>query len=372
MSKQYRVPVFKPDLPSDYAILEGYREIQKSGIVSNFGPFTQKFENIAKEYMGNDNVLAVNSCDSGLIMCIAAMNLPQGSLVAVPSFTFTSTVNAIKWCGHVPVFIDCNRETFNICVGNLREQIYDLDAAFGEKISLIVATHIFGNPCDIDGLNDLGIPIIFDAAHAYGSKYRGYKIGTHNTPYNNVIASVFSFSGTKLVTCGEGGLISTSSEMAEKIKYLRGYGFIGDYNCTQTGLNGKISEFNAMVGTNTLPTIDTAVMRRNHLVQAYKDRLGDKFKYQVVDDGDVSTYKDFAIICENKEQRDKIEWHLSEHGIQTKKYFMPLHMTDRYKIDTCGLPNTEWLYGHILCLPMFNALNGPEMDEICMIIERNM
>jgi dTDP-4-amino-4,6-dideoxygalactose transaminase len=360
---KYKIPVFQPDLPPSHKMSDAYAKICESKIVSNFGQFTQQFENIAKEYLGNDNVIAVNSCDSGLIMTIAALDLPKGSTVLLPSFTFTSTVNAVVWNGLNPVFVDIDSDTFNIDVKDLERKVLQY------KPTLIMATHIFGNPCELQQINQIAFdnhtPIIYDAAHAYGSKYAYlYKVGDI---YGQEVAHVYSFSGTKLVTCGEGGLISTTPEMAEKIKYLRGYGFIGDYNARYTGLNGKISELNAAMGCLTLPTIEDAIKRRYEIVEQYKNILGDKLKYQKIAYGDRTTYKDFAVLFENKEQRDKVRQHLEENGIQTKIYFYPLHMTDRYKNGQV-LPNTEKVYDIILCLPIFSAIKQSEIEEVCVRI----
>lgn len=366
-TKPYRISVFKPDLPNICDVANGYADIHQSGIVSNFGPKTQQFENIAKEYLGNENVMAVSSCDTGLTLAIKALGLPAGARVAASSFTFTSTINAITWNNLTPVFIDIDRNNFNMSMNDLEQVMQD----FG--VHLIVPTHIFGNPCDMYSLSNLSfdykVPVIFDAAHAYGSSYRGVKIGAEfDLITDQQFAHVYSFSGTKLVTCGEGGLISTTPEMAERIKYLRAYGFHGDYNAKFTGLNGKISEFNAMIGTYTLPTIDEAIKRRNQIAWKYKSLLGDSVGYQFVDQKDISSYKDFAVIFKTKEGRDRVYFELENNDIQTKKYFMPLHHTDKYK-SSVKLPETEFVYDHILCLPIYNSITDNEIEEVASILK---
>lgn len=358
---KYRIPVFQPDLPASHLMSDAYAKICESKIVSNFGQFTQQFENIAKEYLDNDNILAVNSCDSGLIMSIAALDLPRGSNVLLPSFTFTSTINAVVWNGLNPVFVDINPETFNISTNELDDKIKEFDAR------LIIGTNIFGNPCKICDLEEIAwcndIKLIFDSAHSYGSVYDGTKIGSKELTSYTMPFNVYSFSGTKLVTCGEGGLISTTPEMYEKLKYLRGYGFQTDYNAKYTGLNGKISELNAAMGTHTLPTIEDAIKRRYQIAEEYKSLLGENVKYQKISPNDRTTYKDFAVLFENKEQRDRVYNHLENSGIQTKQYFMPLHRTDRYR-QKVDLPNTEKVADSILCLPIFNSIKQSEIEEV--------
>jgi dTDP-4-amino-4,6-dideoxygalactose transaminase len=357
---KYKISVFKPDLPAPEQMFKKYREIEDCGVVSNFGKQCVGFENLAKMYLHNPNVLAVNSCDSGLIMSIAAMDIPKGSDVVLPSFTFTSTVNAVKWNGLNPVFADIDDRTFNVTEKTV-------SAALTKNTKLIMATHIFGNPVDEHSINDLafdiGASVVYDSAHAYGSKIDGIMVGA-GPSMGPLTAHVYSFSGTKLVTCGEGGLISTGRALNIKLEFMRAYGFLGDYNCKLLGLNGKISELNAAMGTLTLPTIESAIKKRYEIVAKYKSILGNNFEYQFIDDLNRTTYKDFAILCKDQNQRDRIYQHLENNGIQTKKYFMPLHHTDFYK-SSIALPYTEMVYDRILCVPIFNSITDAQIDEVC-------
>src|SRR5690606_6999329 len=126
---------------------------------------------------------------------------------------------------------------------------------------------------------------------------------------------------------------------------------------------GKISELNAAMGTHTLPTIEDAIKRRYQIAGEYQRLLGNNVKYQKISANDRTTYKDFAVLFENKEQRDRVYNHLENSGIQTKKYFMPIHRTDRYWLPV-DLPNTEKVADTILCLPCFNSIKQFEIEEV--------
>lgn len=352
------IPITRPDLPpiEDYHAL--LKEIWDSRMLSNFANFAQRLEQVAADHLGVP-VKAVVSGDVGLTLSIAALRLPKGASVVVPSFTFNSTINAILWNGLRPVFADIDPRSLNLDPASANA------AAARFSAELIVATHVFGNPADVDGLarvaEKYGARLIFDAAHAYGAEYDGQKVGRFGT------AEVFSLSGTKLVTSAEGGLIaSTELEFMERIAYLRGYGFIGDYNSRFVGMNGKMSELHAALGTLTLPSAESAVVRRHDLVAAYVARLsGLPLTYQLVRPEDTSTYKDFALLFESMRERDRVETALADADVQTKRYFLPCHQQDAYlALPREPLPVTEDVSSRSLCVPMFSSLAETDLTRI--------
>jgi dTDP-4-amino-4,6-dideoxygalactose transaminase len=257
--------------------------------------------------------------------------------------------------------------------GSLTIDPADVAKLITPRTSLVLGTHVFGNPCDDDALKAAAglVPIVYDAAHAYGSRYRGRPSGggTLGT------FEVFSFSGTKLVTSAEGGLVSTGDPaLARKMEYLRAYGFQGDYESHMVGLNGKISELNAALGVLTLGTVERAVARRHEIVARYRATLGNAagIGFQRVDPRDRSTHKDFAILCADGAQRDRIEAALAAEQIQTKRYFRPAHAMRAYRRwTTRPLPRTDDVYERILCLPIFNELPDSDVDRIAGLVRRH-
>ena len=325
-------------------------------MLSNFGTYARRFEAAAQACLGTPRVRAVASCDLGLVIALAALDLPPGGEAIVPSFTFNSTINAILWNRLTPVFADLEAERLTLDPGEVR-------ALVGPRTAVIVGTHVFGNPCDHDAIRAAagpGLPIVYDAAHAFGSRYRGRPAGTLGD------IEVFSFSGTKLITSAEGGLVTAArDDIVARIEYLRAYGFQTDYESRLVGLNGKISELHAALGVLTLESVEDAVRRRQQTVARYRRALGDLpgLAFQQVDERDRSTYKDFAILCERG--RDAVERTLTAAGIQTKRYFRPAHTMRAYRrYATRVLPRTEQAYARILCLPIFNEISDADVDAV--------
>jgi len=362
MGKPKRIPIMKPSLPPLDLYIQRLERIWKSRMLSNFGENARELEQKARRYLGNKHVRAAASCDVALILGISALSLPKGGKCIVTPFTFNSTVNAIIWNGLKPDFADIDEQTFNLDPTCVRK-------AIKKETSAIVATHVSGNPCKIKELreiaNEHSLPLIFDAAHAYGSIYHGKKVGTFGD------IEVFSMSGTKLVTAGEGGLIATTKpEIISKFEMLRNYGFYGDYNSHYVGMNGKISELNAALGCLTIDGIEKAVKRRNEIASQYVESLcgSSDMKFQCVNPDCRSAYKDFGIRISRG--RDKLEKRLNSKSIQTKRYFLPAHWMKAFsEFKTRPLPKTDKVYGEILCLPIYNEMSDSEVKRVCQVIK---
>ena len=349
------IPITRPELPPLQDYVKLLEQVWSSHMLSNFGTFAQLFEKRSQAFLGTPRVRAVANGDTGLVLALAALDLPAGSEAIVPSFTFNSTINAVLWNGLVPVFADIDE-------GALTVPASEIDRLVSKKTSVVVATHTFGNPCDADALRAAAgkLPILYDAAHAFGSRYRGRSAGTLGD------LEVFSFSGTKLVTSAEGGLVAASSDaLIERIEYLRGYGFLGDYETRWPGLNGKLSELHAALGALTVQTAERAVAQRATLAARYRERLADvpEISFQRIDPKDRTTYKDLALLC--AKDRDGLEAKLKDAGVQTKRYFRPAHAMRAYKAHVRGkLPVTEKVASRVLCVPMFNELATDDLDRV--------
>lgn len=359
------IPIMRPELPPLERYVALLRRVWDSHMLSNFGPLAREFEAKAQTYFGNPHVRAIASGDIGLIAAIAALEIPEGSEAILPSFTFNSTVNAVLWNRLTPVFADIDAATFNVDPAEVAKRLTP-------RTRLVLATHVFGNPCDADALAAAapGVPMVIDAAHGYGTRYRGRASG------DGTLAAfeVYSFSGTKLVTSAEGGLVAArNADLARAIEYRRAYGFQGDYDSQMVGINGKLSELNAALGVLTMETVERAVARRAAIVARYRAALegAPGLTFQQVDPRDRSTFKDFAILFGSGAVRDRVEAALAEAEIQTKRYFRPAHTMRAFRrFATAGLPRTEDVYARILCVPIFNELPDEDVDRIAGVIRR--
>lgn len=356
------IPITRPWLPPLEEYVKLLREVWNSRMLSNFAQFSARLEKVASDYIGSPHVLAVASGDVGLMIALKALGLPPGAPCFVSDFTFNSTINSALWNGLRPALVDVDPRTFNMSAESLLEAM-----ARHPQPGVVLATHVFGNPCDSESLKaaarEHGSFLAFDAAHAYGSLRGGKPVGTLGD------VEVFSLSGTKPVTSAEGGLISTPHDwLAERVIYLRAYGFQHDYRSRFVGVNGKISELHCALGVLTLPRVETAVQRRHKIAQKYRERLGDAVGWQSVRPGDRSTYKDVAACLGGR--RQEVEEALAAGDVQTKRYFLPLHFMEPYRRYADGpIPVTEHLYESTLCLPVYEEITESILDMICDVIE---
>ena len=357
------IPIVRPWLPPLEEYVTLLERIWKTRMLSNFGEFSQQLEAQAAVYLEVPESRGVVSCDIGLIITLKALGLPDGTPCFVSDFTFNSTVNAAIWAGLRPVLVDVDALSFNMSDESLEV------AMRGQPPGVVLATHVFGNPCDVDSLKrraDVhGSRLVFDAAHAYGSMHGGTKVGGFGD------AEVFSFSGTKLVTMAEGGLVSTHDpELAERVTYLRAYGFQTDYVSRFTGLNGKLSELHAALGTLELDLIEPLLKQRLDLLGRYHDHLDGVVGWQQVRETDRSTFKDLALDLGTAQRREAVQRALSAADIQSKRYFVPLHTMPAYAqfVESKGYPTTCDLHEKLLCVPLFPGLRLDDVDRICDLV----
>ncbi len=357
------IPIVRPSLPplEDYVTL--LERIWETRMLSNFSEFSQLFEARAATYLEVPETRAVVSCDIGLIITLKSLGLSDGAPCFISDFTFNSTANAAVWARLRPVLVDVDRFTFNMSHESLAE------AMRGQPPGVVLATHAFGNPCDVDSLkleaDAHGSRLIFDAAHAYGSVRGGTKVGGLGD------AEVFSFSGTKVVTMAEGGLIATHDpDLAERVTYIRAYGFQNDYVSRLPGLNGKLSELHAALGTLELDLIEPLLKQRRGLIAHYHERLGDLVGWQQVRDTDRSTFKDLALDLRTAERRTAVETALSDAGVQSKRYFVPLHTMPAFErfAQPGSYPSADELHVKLLCVPLFADLALDDVDHICDLV----
>ncbi len=364
-----KIPICRPTLPDFEDLRERFSEVFETGQLTN-GKYVKEFEEKCMEFLGVRNAVAVANCTGGLMLTMKALGL-TGEVI-VPSFTFSATVHSLLWNGLKPVFVDCNPQTFNLDVNQIEQKITN-------KTSAILAVFIFGNPPEISKLEQISaehnLKLLFDSAHAFGSKYRGKLAGAFGN------AEVFSLTPTKLLVAGEGGLITTNDkELARKLRIGRDYGNPGDYNCEFVGLNARLTEFNAILGIRNLKDIEANILNRNKLVEFYRSFLLDLpgISFQKIDPGMRCTYKDFSILIDPEKfglNRDTVASCLEKENIATKKYYYPpVHKQDACR-SICGeieegLPVTEYLSQNILSLPLYSHMGEEEVVKICKAVQK--
>lgn len=361
--------IVRPEFPELNAVAEQVSEILRTGQLTNLWKHVPALESRLCRYVGAPHCVTVANGTLGLVLALVGLKL-EGDVI-VPSFTFSATAHALRWAGLEPVFADIDPGTFTL-------DPQAVEAAITPHTSAILAVHVYGHPCDIEGLRQVaerhGLALLFDAAHAFGSSYRGRKIGNFGD------AEVFSFHATKIFPTGEGGAISTSNaDLADYLALARKFGDPGTENTQFCGLNAKMQEFNAILGLENLKTIDGYIQNRRRYAGILIDGLGHLpgLRFQRVCPDVGVNYQNFAVLIHAAEfglSRDELHTTLAAENIMTRKYFHPpLHHHQAYAAYRAkyedSLPVTEGVADEVLCLPIYSIMTDEMLDGICLAVD---
>jgi dTDP-4-amino-4,6-dideoxygalactose transaminase len=362
-----KVQMVRPVLPDYAAMSDGIKEILGTGMVTK-GRYMREFEQRVADYLDVKHAVAVSSCTSGLMLVHRALGL-EGEVV-VPSFTFMATVSSLVWNNLRPIFADVDPHTTNL-------DPEAVEAAITPETAAIVAVHNFGNPADIERLQEIAehykVKLIFDAAHGFGALYQGGPLGSQGD------AQVFSLSPTKLLITGEGGVVTTEDDdLAEKVRMGREYGNDGNYDSAFPGLNARLPEFNALMGLCSLEDLENAAKSRNETADVFQEVLEriPGVGFQEVRPGDRNSYREYSITIDPDDfglGRDVVVTALAAENVDSRKYYdPPAHRQTAYKIyfDDHALPNTDWLSSHSISLPMWSHMEREVALGICEAIQR--
>jgi dTDP-4-amino-4,6-dideoxygalactose transaminase len=354
---EQKIQIVRPVLPPYSEIQDGIQEILTTGMVTR-GKFLDAFEKTIADHLDVHHAVAVSSCTTGLMLAYRALDL-TGEVI-VPSFTFMATVSAMVWCGLKPVFVDVDPHTTTLDPALV-------EAAITPHTSAIVAVHNFGNPADIDDLQEIAsrhkLKLVFDAAHGFGALYQGKPVGGQGD------AQVFSMSPTKLLISGEGGVVATNDDqVARMVRIGREYGNDGSYDSIFPGLNARLPELSALMGLASLRNLEQAALSRNKTADLFRQYLQrcPGIGFQETRPGDRSSYREYSITIDPQEfglSRDILAEALLAENIDIRKYYdPPVHRQTAYRgyHDGQPLPHTNWLSSQSLSLPMWSNM-APEI-----------
>ena len=364
-----KIPLINPDLPRIDQVKDSFDEILRNGKITNFGKFVREFETRTREYLGTETV-SLSSGTVSLIFGLQALGLQPGEKVIVPSFSFVATAQAVLYAGGIPIFAEVE-DDLNISIDDVEHLL-----AEHNDIGAVIAVHMYGLPAKAPDLERIvsaaseyrnkKISLIFDAAHAFGSAQDGRRVGSFGD------MEVFSLSATKVLVAVEGGLIATKHPAtASRIRDMRNYGISSKYNAHFSGVNGKMSEFHAIIGLHNIQNIDELLEVRQIKARNFRKEIAENTQFELIEwpAGIIHTVKDFTILVPEERDpsyRDRLMRYLSDKGIETRSYFYPpIHEQEYFKtFSTRKLTRTESLSRRVLTLPFYTSITDKEMSYI--------
>jgi len=361
--------VGKPNIGDREKLYSRIDDMLDRGWLTNNGPFVQQLEKRISEYLDVKHCVAM--CNGTVALEIATRSLGMSGEVIVPSLTFVATAHALQWQEVTPIFCDADPVSFTIDPKQIERFITP-------RTTGIIGVHLWGRPCHIEAIESIArkhnLRLVFDASHAFGCTSKGKRIGGFGD------AETLSFHATKFINSFEGGAVLTNNdELAEKIRFMKNFGFKGMDDVGHIGTNGKMSEISAAMCLTSIDNLEEFVAINRENYHAYRDGL--KFvpgiRIHDIDEREENNYQ-YVVIDIDREQanmsRDLLMKILHAENIRVRRYFYPgCHRMEPYRsyYPNAGalLPITEKLTERQLCLPTGTGINPDLIKKICSIIQ---
>jgi perosamine synthetase len=345
-------------------------ECLETNWVSSAGPFVLRFERAFAAAVGCRHGVACSSGTAALHLALATVGVEAGDEVLMPAFTMVATANAARYLGASPVLVDADPETWNLDVGQL-------EAKLTPRTRAILPVHIYGHPVDMDPLCELarnrGLAVIEDAAEAHGARYRGRPVGSLGD------AAAFSFYGNKIVTTGEGGMVTTNDgDVAARARELRDLSFSSERHFwhRSVAFNYRMSNVCAAIGVAQTERLAELVERRRENARRYAEALagipGLGLPAERPEVENVFWMFGITVGEEFGRSRDELRELLAARGIETRTFFVPIHVQPAYADSHLGerYPIAEELCRAGLYLPSGPALSNADISYVVREIRR--
>lgn len=367
--EKWKIPLYK--IYTDEEDIKIVNRILKRGTQWAIGPEIEEFENLIKNYIGTDYCVCVNSGTSALHATLLAYDIGRTDEVIVPSFSFISTANSVIFVDAIPIFSDIELEHFGLDPQQLSEKI-------SKNTKAIMPMDYAGQSCKISEIRDIcnehKLFLIEDAAEALGSSVNGRKVGSMSD------SAIFSFTGNKVLTIGEGGAVVTNSKkIYEKLKLIRSHGRVDTINYfdntgiaeyLSVGYNWRMPTINAALGISQIQKLDKIIKMRQNIAQNFSNRLS---KHQEIiipfqNSSYENIYQMYPILLPNAILRNNLQNFLTNKQIFSKIYFSPIHLTkfyqEKFKLKNLQLLNTEKISERILVLPIYPGMTSEEQNYL--------
>lgn len=345
-------------MPPREEYLKYLQGVWEREFLTNNGPLVQELEQKLKDYLGVEHLLYLSNGTIALQIAIKALGL-RGEIITTP-FSYVATTSSIVWEGCEPVFVDIDQKTLNINPTLIEE-------AITEQTTGILATHVFGNPCDIEAIQDIAkkhdLNVIYDAAHCFGTTYKGRSV----FEYGDV--STTSFHATKMFHTVEGGAVFTNDDdLNYRMSRMRNFGHAGFEQYDGVGINGKNSEFHAAMGLCNLGHIDKILQSRKKQCLVYDELLKEALVQSIAIQEDSEwNYAYYPVIFKSETVMLKVKEALEKNDIHPRRYFYPSLDTLEY-VKTEKVKVSKDISERILCLPLYFNLSSDIQIRISEIV----
>ncbi len=369
MNPQGFLPVAQPFLGGNEA--KYVNDCLETAWVSSIGRYVEEFESLFAEYCGVRHAVSCSSGTSALHLALKALGVGPGDEVLVPSLTYVATANAVSYCGATPVFVDSEPEAGSIDPDDIAHRI-------SPRTRGVIAVHLYGHPADMDAVRTLarthGLFVVEDAAEAHGARWCGARAGSLAD------MGTFSFFGNKIVTTGEGGMVTTDDDdLARAARLYRGQGMDPErrYWFPVIGFNYRMTNIQAAIGLAQLEMIETHILRREAVRRWYDGQLADLGGILELPRCNPSAEPVnwlYTVVLRDtvRMHRDELIRRLAGDGIETRPTFIPVHLLPPYHDPDVNLPVAERLGERGLSLPTYAALTEDDVAHVARSLRRHL
>ena len=360
------IPVSQPSIGEKE--LAYVSDAVRSGWVSSLGRYIEEFERRFADFCGTRFAVSASNGTTALHLALLAVGIEKGDEVIVPDLTFIATANAVAYIGAVAVTVDIDAET--LCISPAA-----IEKAITARTRAIVPVHLYGHPADMDAINAIasrhGLVVVEDAAEAHGAEYRGRRVGSLGR------CAMFSFYGNKVITSGEGGMITTDDEAVYlKAKRLRDHAMspAKRYWHEEVGYNYRMTNLQAALGVAQLERIDEFAARRSEIMGWYRDVLGDRPGLRLNRAEPWARNAHWMVCLEvdgmSEAERERLMLGLRERGVDSRPYFYPV--SDMPMYPAADTPVAHRLSACGINLPSFVDLSRDQVRHIGRQVELSL
>ena len=367
-AEMWRLPIMEPALGGNE--LKYVSDCITTNWISSQGEYVSLFEKTFASYLNCEHALCTSNGTTALHLAMAALGIGPGDEVLVPDLTFGASANAVIHTGATPVFVDITKDTWTIDPVEAEKRIT-------ERTKAIMPVHLYGHPCDMDPIMDLArqhnLFVVEDCAEALGARYKGHMVGTIGD------VGCFSFFANKVITTGEGGMVSTSNTaLLQKMKTLRDHGMEAGrrYWHVYPGFNYRLTNIQAAIGLAQMERIDAFMEARQERVKRYRHHLSDipgiiqpphaNWAHNI--------YWLYSIVIDETQTgftREVLMEALRQKGIETRPFFYPMHIQPAFAQSKEGsFPVSDWVGHRGVSLPTSTKASLEDVDTVCGAIRQ--